>query len=85
MLTVKDFLKYKEDVSQDKQEKCDDWLERVVFPKFAVTGDGSGFDCPPFATLKEVELMLQQRGWVVKTHSGYQGSFIYLSLPPQGE
>ena len=85
MKTVKDFLKYKEYMSQTKQQKCDEWLENIVFPKFAVTGNGTGFTCPNFATMNEVVLMLRQRGWEVKDYTGYQGSFLYLSIPPQGE
>lgn len=83
MLTVKDYLQYKESVTSEKQQKCDEWLQQQVFPKFS--GNGFGIECPNWAGLTEMQLMLEQRGWSVTTHSGYQGSFLYLSFPPQGE
>lgn len=83
MLTVEDYLKYKETVNQESQNACDEWLENTVFPKF--TNNGCGFECPTFAAPLDVVRMLRQRGWEVRCDSGYQGTFVYLSIPEQGK
>lgn len=34
---------------------------------------------------KEFVGMLEQRGFLVETSSSYQGFFVFLSIPPQGD
>lgn len=81
MLTVKDYLLYKESTTSELQNKVDEWLMTEVFPNHK---DNAGYECPEWIKLGILKTMLEQRGWSVTTHSGYQGNFVYLSVPPQG-
>lgn len=74
------FLKLKE---SDKSKLVDKWLEEEVFPKFS--HNGQGFDVPSGITSLEIKDLLSVRGFSVETLSDYQGNFVYITLPPQGE
>lgn len=80
MITVKDYIKYTKNADSALQEKVDEWLKTVVFPHHY---DKAGYECPSWIDLVNLQMLLQQRGWEVTVYSGYAGSFVYLSVPPQ--
>lgn len=69
--------------NSDKSEMIDSWLKSTVFSKWK--GDKSGYEIPDGVSCGEIETLLSLRGFHVTTYSGYQGSFVYISLPSQGE
>tara|TARA_R100000541_G_C1897352_1_gene84066 strand:+ start:84702 stop:84953 length:252 start_codon:yes stop_codon:yes gene_type:complete len=83
MKTAKDLENLLKLKQSDKNTIIDTWLEKEVFPKF--THNKQGFSIPEGVSLSETEELLKVRGFLVKTYSDYQGSFVYLSIPPQGE
>lgn len=82
MKTVKDLIEYQRKQEQDKNEIIDEWLEEGVFPTFSY--NGQGFRKPADMLLKDVEKLLEIRGFSVRTCSSYQGSYVYITIPPQG-
>lgn len=85
MYTAKDMyedLKLKE---TGKGELVDKWLKEEVLPSRTLTGYNSGYTCPDGITLSELEKMLELRGFTCKTWSDYQGNFVSIEIPPQGE
>lgn len=80
MVTANDLRKYIKDKEESIEDKVDKWLKDVVFPRFTV--DGSGFEVPEWTTRGELEKLLGKRGFSTTSHCGYQGSFVYISLPP---
>jgi hypothetical protein len=80
MITVKDYLAYEKSITEAIQSKVDEWLQKQVFPTFY---NNKGYDVPEWTTTTQLQLLLEQRGWSVTTYSDYQGSFVYLSVPPQ--
>lgn len=83
MKTAKDLENLLKLKQSDKNFIIDIWLKKEVFPKF--THNKQGFSIPEGVSLSETEELLKVRGFLVTTYSGYQGSFVYLSIPPQGE
>ncbi len=83
MKTAKDLNNLLKLKQSDKNSIIDNWLEKEVFPKF--TNNKQGFSIPEGVSLSETEELLKVRGFSVTTYSGHQGSFVYLSIPPQGE
>lgn len=83
MKTAKDLHNLLKLKQSGKNEIIDAWLEDEVFPKF--TYNKQGFSIPEGVSLSEVEQLLSVRGFSVKTHCDHQGSFVYITIPPQGE
>lgn len=83
MKTANDLHKSLQVKQSDSAEAVDTWLEDVVFPKFA--HNKQGFEVPNGLSTSEVVSLLQVRGFSVTSHSGYQGEFVYISIPPQGK
>ncbi len=83
MKTAKDLHNLLKLKQSDKNAIIDTWLEKEVFPKF--TNNRQGFSIPEGVSLSETEELLKARGFSVTTYSGYQGSFVYITIPPQGE
>jgi hypothetical protein len=83
MITATDLIKHIELKNSDKSKLIDDWLQSTVFPKWSRNGDG--FTTPKGISNSEIENLLNVRGFVVTTHSSYQGNFVYISLPPQND
>lgn len=83
MKTANDLHKLLQSQQSDSAKAVDTWLEDVVFPKF--THNRQGFEAPEGLSTNEVVSLLQVRGFGVTSHSGYQGNFVYISIPPQGE
>lgn len=63
----------------------DTWLKEVVLPSKIRGGYEGAFDCPSGINLVEAEELLLLRGFDVTTWADYQGSFISIKIPPQGE
>lgn len=80
MKTVKDLIEYQKKQEKEKNEVIDKWLEDGVFPFFSY--NGQGFKKPEDMLLKDVKKLLEVRGFSVRTHSSYQGSFVYITIPP---
>lgn len=83
MKTAQDLYNLLKLRQSDSAKIVDTWLEEVVFPKF--TTNKQGFEVPQGVSTNEVVALLQVRGFSVTSHSGYQGEFVYISIPPQGE
>lgn len=82
MFTAKDMHEILKKNELKKEEIIDEWLKEKVAPNYS---DNMGYACPDGVTLSEAEDLLGTRGFDVHTYSGYQGSFIYLKIPPQEE
>ena len=85
MFTAKDMHEAIQDNSNLKGDIVDVWLQDVVLPSKLKRGFESAFECPEEVTLQELEVMLKVRGFYVKTWEDYQGSFVSVKIPPQGE
>lgn len=83
MKTAKDLHNLLRLKQSGKNEIIDAWLEDEVFPKF--THNKQGFSIPEGVSLSEVEQLLGARGFSVTTHHDHQVSFVYITIPPQGE
>lgn len=82
MITVKDLVAYQKMTDSEESKKVDEWLKIKVFPTFKPNG---GYEVPSWCTSTKLKSQLEARGFSVTTHSGHQGSFVYLIIPPQGE
>lgn len=84
--TAKDLNEHLKNKSEEKQKAVDSWLRDVVFPKFE--SNNQGFEVY-LSKLKmsqsEFKELLEQRGFLVETSSSYQGFFVFISIPPQGD
>jgi hypothetical protein len=85
MFTAKDMYEVLKDKESNKGDIIDSWLQEVVLPKHSLTGYNSSYNCPKGVSLCEAESLLKARGFSVTTFGGYQGDFITLTLPPQGD
>lgn len=81
MITVKDFIELKSQDTQIKEDIIDAWLEQEVFPSF--TTNNQGFQLPEGITISFMEKAMTRRGFTVRTHSDYQGSFVYIQMPKE--
>ena len=85
MYTAKDMYNDLKLQELKKGHIIDKWLQEVVLPTRSLSEYNSECACPEGVTLAEAENLLKLRGFAVKTCSDYQGSYISLTIPPQGE
>ncbi len=84
--TAKDLNELLKNKSEEKQKVIDSWLRDVVFPKFEANNQSFEVSLSKLKmSQREFKDLLQQRGFLVETMTSYQGFFVFLSIPPQGE
>jgi len=83
MFTANDFSKELKKIAVSKSEIVDTWLKEEVLPEF--THNEQGFICPKGVSVSECAELLAERGFYAKTYSQTEGSYIYITIPPQGE
>jgi hypothetical protein len=83
MFTAKDFQKTLDDNESELGEKVDQWLQTEVLPGYR--GAGHGEEVPEWTDTETLVRLLRLRGFDVTSHRGYQGSFVYITVPPQGK
>ena len=84
MYTAKDMYQTIKDGKSEKGELVDSWLQEVVLPT-KLQSYRPAFNCPKGISLKEIKVLLELRGFSVKTWQDHQGSFVDVKIPPQGE
>lgn len=84
MITVKDLIEYRSENQKLYRDRVDTFLKEKVIPMF--TRNKQGFEVPDdLLPLCKLDEELTFRGFKVETHSGHQGSFVYISIPSEGE
>lgn len=82
MYDVNQFKKDLDDGKAHLGAKVDNWVKDHVLPDFR---NHNGYEVPDWIGLGDLVRMLEQRGFLVNYYSGYQGSYVYISLPPGEE
>ena len=84
MYTAKDMYQTIKESKSEKGKLVDSWLQEVVLPT-KLQSYQPAFDCPKGISLKEIKVLLELRGFSVKTWQDHQGSFVDVKIPPQGD
>lgn len=81
MFTAKDMYEALKENESNKGEIIDKWLQGVVFPKYDLDLHRPTFICPEDINTRDAERLLHIRGFGVEIF----GSYITLTIPPQGD